>query len=72
MIVQFVLPSGSPAKLELFDVSGRRVAHRDVGQLGPGRHSVNLAEGGRLRPGVYLVRFTQDANVRATRAAVLN
>jgi hypothetical protein len=71
LMVQFVLPSAAPAKLELFDIAGRRVAQRDVGSLGAGRHAENLAEDVRLLPGVYLVRFTQAGNVRATRAAVL-
>jgi hypothetical protein len=36
MTVQFVLPTTVPARLELFDIAGRRVAARDVGTLGPG------------------------------------
>src|SRR5262249_36043064 len=34
----FSLPDGSPARLELFDVTGRRLAAREVGGLGAGSH----------------------------------
>src|SRR5262249_44610699 len=36
--VRFSLPSGDPARLELLDVSGRRVWSENVTVLGPGRH----------------------------------
>jgi len=72
LMVLFSLPSAEPARLELLDISGRRVARREVGSLGPGRHAVDLAEGGRIAPGIYLVRLTQGPNVRVTRAAILN
>lgn len=70
--IQFVLPSSENARLELFDLTGRRVAAREVGSLGPGRHDVNLAEGAHLRAGLYLVRFTQGSRVKTARAIVLN
>jgi hypothetical protein len=60
--VAFRLPDGSPALLELLDVSGRRVLEREVGTLGIGRHRVNLASERRLGPGIYLLRLTQGAN----------
>jgi hypothetical protein len=69
--VAFTLPVPAPARLELLDVSGRRVAEHEVGALGAGRHRVSLASGPRLAPGLYLVRLTQGANVRVTRVAVL-
>jgi hypothetical protein len=71
LTAQFVLPAAAPARLELIDVSGRRVVEREVGSLGPGRHSVALGGGNRIPPGVYLVRFSQGANVRTARAAVV-
>ena len=69
--VRFVLPSGAPARLEVLDVRGRRVASRDVGSLGAGHHSVDLANGRRLSPGVYLVRLRQGENVGTTRVVVV-
>ena len=63
--VAFALPTGAAARLELLDVSGRRVLAREVGSLGVGRHTVNLSEGRRVAPGLYWVRLTQ---ARASRA----
>ena len=69
--VAFALPTGSAARLELLDVTGRRVLAREVGTLGEGRHRVNLAEGRRVAPGLYWVRLTQGANRGGTRVAVI-
>ncbi len=67
----FALPVASRATLELVDVSGRRVASRDVGTLGAGRHEMNLGEGQRLSSGIYFVRLTQGVNVATRRVTVL-
>lgn len=67
--VRLALPSGAEARLELFDVTGRRLAARDVGALGAGQHLVDLGEG-RFAPGLYLLRLTQDGLTRTARAAV--
>jgi hypothetical protein len=69
--VQFALPDATPARLELLDVSGRRVVEREVGALGPGWHTVDLAAGRRLATGLYLVRLTKGADVRVSRVVVL-
>ena len=69
--VAFTLPTAAPARLELLDVSGRRVLAREVGSLGAGPHAVDLGQGTRLAPGLYLVRLTQGANTRVARVAVL-
>jgi hypothetical protein len=68
--VAFALPSGAGARLDLWDVSGRRVLAREVGPLGAGRHTVNLAEGRRVAPGLYWVRLTQGPNRRTARVVV--
>ncbi len=70
LTIGFSLPTGMRATLELFDLSGRRVAARDVGRLGPGSHRVNLAEGRALRSGVYLVRLVQGERSRSMKAIV--
>ena len=57
--VQFSLAGDGPATLELLDVAGRRIASRDVGAFGAGRHTVNLGEGVHVAPGVYLVSLRQ-------------
>jgi hypothetical protein len=72
LTVFFSLPSAEPARLELLDVSGRCMVARDVGALGPGPHTLDLAAGRRIPPGIYLVRLSQRGNARTVRAAVLN
>jgi hypothetical protein len=71
LTIQFALPSDVPARLELLDVSGRRIIGRDVGALGPGRHAVELGADRAVPPGLYLVRLTQGASQRITRVTVL-
>jgi hypothetical protein len=43
----------------------------DVGALGVGIHTVDLAAARHLSPGLYLVRLTQGANVRTARVVVV-
>jgi hypothetical protein len=69
--ISFELPIGAPARLELVDVSGRKVRDREVGSLGPGVHVVDLAAGTRLAPGIYLARLSQGADSRTARIAVV-
>jgi hypothetical protein len=71
LAVWFTLPVSAPARLELFDIAGRRLSWQDVGTLGAGRHSVQLAADRRLPPGLFLVRLTQGGASRATRVAVV-
>lgn len=70
-LVRFSLPTGEPAELALFDVGGRRLWSRDVGELGPGEHSARLADGAWLPPGTYLVRLVQGVRTAATRVTIL-
>jgi len=64
----FSLLDGSPARLDVFDLAGRRVAAREVGTLGAGRHVLPM---GRFAPGVYVVRLTQGSRTATLRAAVI-
>jgi hypothetical protein len=66
---RFSLPSARPARLEVFDLGGRRVHVREVGALGRGDHTLVLEETGPLRPGIYLVRLAQD-DARISRRVV--
>jgi hypothetical protein len=70
-VVAFTLPDGRSARLEVIDVAGRRVLARDVGALGPGRHTLRLNEGPRLAPGVFLLRLTTADRVLLTRGVVI-
>ena len=67
----FTLPSQEPATLELIDVAGRRVMRREVGSLGPGRHSLDMGASTRLRPGLYFLRLAQRGRVLNARVAVI-
>jgi hypothetical protein len=71
LTVHFSLPTTAPARLELLDVAGRRIATHEVGLFGAGPHALDLGKGQHLAPGLYLVRLAQGANVRVTRAVVL-
>jgi hypothetical protein len=71
-VANLVLPSADPAQLELLDVMGRRVAARDLGALGAGRHSVELDGGVQLAPGVYMLRLTQAGLARVTRVTIVD
>ncbi len=67
----FTLPDGGPARLELLDLSGRRLLSRDVGALGAGEHVLSLYEAGALRAGIYLLRLTRGGTSVTARAVVI-
>jgi len=67
----FSLPRRMEARLEVTDVGGRRVAAREVGSLGAGRHRVQLGEGIRLVPGVYVIRLVAGESALTARALVI-
>jgi len=69
--VSFSLPDGAPATIELVDVAGRVVKSADVGALGAGSHRVRFGSDGSLRPGMYLVRLTQNGRRIGTKAALI-
>jgi len=71
LTAEFALPAAGRALLELVDVSGRRLAAREVGSADMGVHVVELARNLTLHPGVYLVRLSQGAHFAATRVVVI-
>lgn len=70
-LVRFALPEAGPAALELYDLTGRKLWSRDVGDAGPGEHAVRIGDGARLPPGVYLVRLVQGRRVATARIVVV-
>lgn len=69
MWVTFSLPGAEPATLELLDIAGRRVRVRTI--AGAGRQTIDLAAGGALPPGVYVVRLTQAGASAVSRVSVV-
>jgi hypothetical protein len=69
--VVFSLPDAAPARLDVIDVSGRRLLSREVGGLGPGEHTLDLAQQQVFPPGLYLMRLTRGNETRTARAVVI-
>ena len=71
----FDLPRAAPVSLELFDLSGRRVARILSGTLDPGHHETRWRavdeQGARVPAGLYFVRFSTPGMTRVTRLALL-
>ncbi len=68
-VASFTLPSGSPARLQLLDVTGRVWLAREVGNLGAGSHLVRL--GGSVPAGIYWLRLTQGGRSLLARSVVV-
>jgi len=65
LVLRFTLPDDRPARLELFDVSGRRVRAAEARGAGP--HVRRFDDLGDLAPGLYLARLSQGGASRTTR-----
>jgi hypothetical protein len=70
LLVAFTLPDAASARLELFDLSGRRVAAREVGANGAGEHVMRLNDG-MLAPGLYWAALTQGNRSLRTKIVVV-
>lgn len=68
--VELSLPTAADARLELFDLAGRRVWAREVGSLGTGVHRIEVRERS-LAAGVYTLRLVQGSERRAAKIVVL-
>ena len=70
LVVAFTLARGPSARLEIYDLAGRRLLTREWAGLeqGPYRLPVDV---GALRPGVYLLRLVQGPHAATARAVVL-
>ena len=69
--VEFRLPGAGMTRLELFDVSGRRVAASDLGWMPAGDHQAALNGLEDRPPGVYLVRLSQGTQSWTSRVALI-
>ena len=70
--LSFALESAEPAMLECIDVTGRLVAAQEVGRFGPGRHSLALAAGQRLKSGLYWLRLRQGTALAVRRVVLVD
>jgi hypothetical protein len=64
------LPAAGPARVEVFDVMGRRLANRELEVAAPGTIKIQAGAGVHLAPGAYWVRLTQAAR-SSTRMVVV-
>lgn len=69
LTAHFSLPDARPARLELLDLAGRRVALREA--AGAGQHAVQLGEAAALPPGVYLLRLSHGGVTSTARVALV-
>jgi hypothetical protein len=65
------LPGAEPARVEVYDVSGRLVNKRDVKVAQAGRVTIEAGAGAKLLPGVYWVRLGQASRTPSTRMVVV-
>jgi len=70
--VAFSLAREGVARLEMFDVSGRRVADRDLGRLEAGAHTARISGATRIATGIYHLRLSQNGETRSVRVAVID
>ena len=69
LVASFTLPSGSPGRLQLLDLTGRVWLTREVGGLGAGSHLLRL--GGSVPAGMYWLRLTQGGRSLLARGVVV-
>jgi hypothetical protein len=65
------LPSREGARLDVFDVAGRRVGGRDFEAGAPRRLSIDLTEGGKIPAGVYWLRLAQGVRTATSHVVLL-
>ncbi len=70
--LEITLGGQAGARLEVFDLNGRRLLERDLSALGPGLHRLEFGRTWRRAPGVYLVRLVQGEDRRTARVVVLD
>jgi hypothetical protein len=70
--VDLELLSEQPARLELLDITGRRVFEQELGAPAPGRRTVNFVPRGTLPAGIYFLRVHQADRSGSLRLVVLD
>jgi hypothetical protein len=67
----FALPAAGPARLEVFDIHGRRRWSQDVGAMGPGTHTVRIVPSATWRAGVFYARLRRGSQSQCSRLILL-
>lgn len=70
-LIEFSLPDGAAARLDVFDVAGRTIASREVGSYGTGTHHVSVPELRTAPAGLLFVRLVRGNQTLVTRATHL-
>jgi galactose oxidase-like protein len=70
--VTFSLSDQRPVSLRLYDLAGRCLASREVGDLGAGRHTVELIAERDLPAGVVFVQLAGKAGRRGAKVAIVH
>lgn len=71
VFVEFSLPSSGSASLRVFDIAGRAVVMREVGELGAGRHQIRLDGGAALKAGAYVMQISQGGRMVTRRGVIV-
>jgi len=69
--IVFGLDVRAPARIELFDLAGRRLLSRPLDGLSPGEHVVRLDDAPAMKAGIYLVRLTRGGDSRSARVVFI-
>lgn len=72
LTVSFSLPAGARGTLDMVDLTGRRVASRELAGLGAGSHQLRLLERQSLPPGVYLVRLRTGTDLKMAKISIVH
>jgi hypothetical protein len=73
--IAFRLPSGAPATVAIYNISGRLVWEEDLGHVVKGEHSIRWEgtdrHGHLVAPGIYLAKITAGGRAASARIVVL-
>ena len=72
LTIAFTRPDRAPSDVQVVDVTGRIRLARDLSQLAPGRHVLQLDGARALRAGAYFIRLRHGSRVLSVRAIVLH
>jgi hypothetical protein len=64
------LPVTGNARLEVLDVTGRKLLERDLSGIAPGTRTVELGPGAKLEAGVYWLRLSQGRRTVTAKGVV--